>query len=158
MLNELSKDNIFDKISDKLEEYLEVKNDILKNDFFEVLGDSVSVLKFLKNANALITKSRFQSFLKGFNEINKPSEYQLEKLYDYIDNENKAEFIADIFSKVFLSNSKLACVIMGSIAQTLINNKIDISHDDLVCAEALTKFFDYDIKNYKLICEFIGLT
>lgn len=157
MLGGISKDNIFDKISDKLTIYLEVKDAVLENDYIEVLGDSVNVLKFLKNANALIAKKRFQSFLKGFYGIDQPSEYQLVKLYDYIDNEIKAEFIADIFSKVFLSNSKLACVIMGSIAQTLIEKKRDITHDDLVCAEALTKFFDYDIKNYKLICVYIDL-
>lgn len=155
MSSELMKRNILDNISDKLVEYLDVKDTILENDYIEVLGDSVNVLKLLKNANELIVKKRFQFFLKGFNGIDKPSEYQLQKLYDYVDNEIKAEFIADIFSKVFLSNSKLACVIMGIIAQTLMDSKQEVSHDELVCAEALTNFFDYDIKNYKLICKYL---
>ncbi len=130
----------------------------MENDYFEVLGDSVSVLKLLKNSNKLIAKiakKRFDSFLKGFNKENSPSEYQLSKLYNYTDNEAKAEFIADIFSKVMLSNSKLACVIMGIISKNLIESEKDISHDHLVCVEALTKFFDYDIKNYKKICEYL---
>jgi len=155
MPNEIAKSNILDSISDKLSGYLAIKDALLENDYFEVLGDSVNVLRFLKNANQLIAKKRFDSFLKGFSNENSPSEFQLSKLYDYIDNELKAEFIADIFSKVMLSTSKLSCVIMGIIAKNLIENRKDISHDDLVCAEALTKFFDYDIRNYKKICEYL---
>jgi len=40
-------------------------------------------------------------FLKGFNGINEPCEKQLVKLYNYIDNEEKAEYIANLFAKVF---------------------------------------------------------
>ncbi|MDA8222487.1 hypothetical protein [Desulfosporosinus sp.] len=155
MANEITKINIFEEISEKLDKYLDIKDVVLENDFFEVLSDSASVLKVLKNANALIVKKRFQAFLKGFNGVDKPRDDQLRKLYEYIDNEVKAEFIADIFSKVLLSNSKLACVIMGSISQKLIENNKEISHEDLICAEAITKFFDYDIRNYKIICDYL---
>ncbi|MFZ3103058.1 MAG: hypothetical protein WA131_08535 [Desulfitobacteriaceae bacterium] len=106
MSNEIAKVNIFDNISNKLDKYLDVKDLVLENDYIEVLGYSVSVFKIFKNASGLIAKKRFQAFLKGFNGVDKPSECQLAKLYDYIDNEVKAEFIADIFSKVLLSNSK----------------------------------------------------
>lgn len=154
MLNEISKANIFEDISDRLADYLKVKDALLENDYFEVLGDSVNIVKFLKSANSLIARKRFDNFLKGFKGLDKPSDFQLSKLRDYIDNETKAEFIADIFSKVFLSNSKLACVIMGSIAHNLIENNKEISHADLICSEALTKFFDYDIYNFRRICEY----
>lgn len=119
------------------------------------MGDASSILKVFKSANSLIVKKKFQSFLRGFSEVDKPSAYQLNKLYEYIDSEVKAEFIADIFTKVLLSNSKLACVIMGSISQKLIENNQEISHEDLICAEAITKFFDYDIRNYKIICDYL---
>jgi len=70
MPNEIAKSNILDSISDKLSGYLAIKDALLENDYFEVLGDSVNVLRFLKNANQLIAKKRFDSFLKGFSNEN----------------------------------------------------------------------------------------
>jgi|BioPla2DNA2_1021312.scaffolds.fasta_scaffold179492_2 hypothetical protein len=46
---------------------------------------------------------------------------------------------------------------MGRIAQSLTDSKKEITHDELVCAEALTRFYDYDVKNYKLICDYLYL-
>lgn len=155
MSSEVMKTNMLDEISNKLEKYIEVKDIILENEFSEALQDSFSILKLLKNANTLIAKKRFESFLKGFNSEELIPEAKLQKLRDYVDNTKKAEYIADMFSKVFLSNSKIACTIMGIIAHNLIENKLDISHKDLICAEAITKFFDDDIRNYKLIFEYI---
>lgn len=154
MSNEVEKSNVIENISETLEKYLEVKDILIENDITEALSDSFSLLKLLKNANSLIAKKKFQHFLKGFNVENRPSDYQLAKLHKYIDNTVKAEFIADMFSKILLSNSKLSCAILGSISQKLIENNQDISHEDLICAEAITKFFDYDIRNFKIICDY----
>ena len=48
MPNEISQVNIFERISDKLDKYLEIKDVVLENDLFEVLSDSASILKVLK--------------------------------------------------------------------------------------------------------------
>jgi len=155
MSNEVVKTNVLDEISNKLEKYIEVKDILLENEYSEALQDSFSILKLLRNANTLIAKKRFESFLNGFNSKELIPEAKLQKLRDYIDNTKKAEYIADLFSKVFLSNSKIACTIMGVIAHNLIDNKQEISHKDLICAEAITKFFDDDIKNYEFIFSYI---
>ena len=100
-MKDMISSNIIKDISGKLTEYLEIKDSIVENEYFEVFGDAFSVIRLLKNANSLIVKKRFQAFLKGFSKQDNPSDWQLSKLYDYIDNEAKAEYIADLFSKVF---------------------------------------------------------
>lgn len=39
--------------------------------------------------------------------------------------------------------------------QKLIDQKDNLTHEDLVCIDAITKFFDVDIENYKFICAYI---
>ena len=102
-----------------------------------------------------MAKKKFMFFLKGFYGVEHPTEEKLERLYKYIDNETKAEFIADTFSKVLLSNSKLSCTVMGYTIQKLVDGKITLTYDDLICSAALCTFFDYDIVNYKNICDII---
>lgn len=156
MKNEIIvKEDILNDISSKLSDYLEIKNLILENDLFEVLGDTFKVVGLLKSGHDLIAKRKFNAFLKGFCYDNTPTEEQLSKLYKYIDSETKAEFIADMFSKILMSNSKLACMIMGIMINDLASNNHNIGHDLLICSNALTSFFDDDIKNFSLLCKYI---
>lgn len=143
-------------ISEKISGFLSTKDNLLENEYVEILGDAFKTVKFLKSANDLIAKRKFIYFLKGFYGVEKPTEQKLEKLSKYIDNEAKAEFIADSFSKVLLSNSKFACTVMGYTIQNLIDSKTPLSYDTLICSAALCTFFDYDVINYKGICDVIA--
>lgn len=134
-----------------METYMQIKNDILDNDFVQLLGDSSKIIGFLRGSSELILRKKFESFLKGFSLNEKPTEAQLERLIKYIDDETKAEFIADTFSKILLSKSSKACVIMGSILNNVVEDCEDLTHAHLISINALMNFYDMDIENYKLI-------
>lgn len=148
-------DKIIEDISTKLIEYLDFKDSIFENEFVESFGDVFKVVKLLKTGHDLISRRKFNAFLKGFCYDDTPTDEQLSKLHKYINNETKAEFIADMFSKVLTSNSKLACMIMGIMINDLASNDKDINHSQLICANALTNFFDDDIKNYSKIIKYL---
>jgi GMP synthase PP-ATPase subunit len=153
--NELIKLNdIFEEINTKLNTYLDVKDLLFENEYVEVLADSFKVVGLLRNASKLISQKRFEAFLKGFKDVHTPTEQQLSKLAEYIDNEQKAEFIADTFQKILLSKSSKACLIMGTILKDLIDEKADLIPADIVCLNALTNFFDHDIANFKTVAVF----
>jgi len=144
--------NIIDALSEKLSTYLAIKDSILENEYVELLGDCSKVYGFLRNASKLVARKRFESFLKGFRDDEEPTEEQLAKLMKYIDNEQKAEFIADTFQKILLSKSSKSCLIMGTIMQDILKKKAELTLEDLVCLDALTNFFDCDFENYRYIC------
>lgn len=152
MGNELSNSNIIDALGEKLNSYLDIKDSVLDNDYAELFGDFSKVFGFLRKADKLIAQKRFDAFLNGFREDEKPTEEQLAKLMIYIDSEQKAEFIADTFKKILLSKSSKSCLIMGTIMKDLITSKANLTLEDLICLDALTNFFDYDFDNYKYIC------
>ncbi|GBG10269.1 hypothetical protein PAT3040_04991 [Paenibacillus agaridevorans] len=147
--------DIWNKTSEHISHYLDLKEGIMESEFVQVVGDSVKFVGFVRNTTALIMQKRFESFLKGFNPTQQPTEKQMQKLIDYIDDESKAEFIADTFSKIMLAQSSEACLLMGTILNTMVENKETLAHDDLICVQALSNFFNYDIKNYRFIYEFI---
>lgn len=140
-----------DKALEHIETYMQIKNDILENDYVQLLGDSSKMLGFLRSSSELILRKKFESFLKGFSLDEQPNEAQLQRLIKYIDDENKAEFIADTFSKILLSKSSRACLIMGSILNSIVENSEDLTHAHLVSINALMNFYDMDIENYKLL-------
>jgi len=159
MGNEIDKaENMLDTISEKLKGYLDVRDNILDNEYVQVLGDASKVVGLLRNASALISQKRFEAFLKGFKPDGVPTEEQLAKLRDYIDNEEKAQFISDTLSKILLSKSTKSCTILGMIMYEVIENKQDISHDYLVCIDALMSLFDHDIVNIKFVYEYFDTT
>jgi len=159
MGNELEKANdMLDSISDKLKGYLDVRDKILDNEYVQVLGDVSKVVGLLRNASALISQKRFEAFLKGFKPEEVPTDKQLAKLRDYIDNEEKAQFISDTLSKILLSKSTKSCTILGMIMYDVIENKQNISHDYLVCIDALMNLFDKDIENIKFVYDYFGIT
>lgn len=143
---------IVDMLDDKLSLYLDVKESFADNDFIELFGDSIKIFGFLRKASKLVSQKRFDAFLKGFQDKELPSEEQIERLVKYIDNEQKAEFIADTMQKILLSKSSKSCLIMGMIVKDLLNNKAELTLEDLVSIDALTNFFDYDITNFYRIC------
>lgn len=154
MDNELLRYNIIDALGEKLGSFLDIKDSLLENEYAKLFGDSFKVVALLRKANMLVSQKRFEAFLKGFRNAEKPTEEELTKLLEYIDNEQKAEFIADTLQKILLSKSSKSCLILGTIIQDLINNKADLTHEDLVCLDALVSFFDYDIENFIYICDY----
>ena len=141
-------------ISEKLSKYLDIRDTIFENEFVEASGDSFKIIKLFKTGHDLISQRKLNAFLDGFCYDDTPTEEQLSKLDKYIDNENKAEFVATMFSRVLMSNSKLACMVMGVIINDLTNENEDITHSQLICANSLTGFFDADIINYYHIINF----
>ncbi|MGE6625819.1 hypothetical protein [Bacillus pumilus] len=144
-------ENILDRAIKHMESYLQVKNNILDNDYVQLIGDSSRVVRFLHNSSKLIHKKKFQSFLKGFSMDEDPTQAQLEKLIEYVDDESKAEFISDTLSKVLFSNSSKACVIMGTILKDIVEKQNDLKHEELVAINALIEFYDVDIVNFNEI-------
>ncbi|MCY7918895.1 hypothetical protein [Bacillus vallismortis] len=145
-----SKD-LFEKALKHMERYMQVRDDFLENDIVQLIGDSSKIVGFLRGSSELIIRKKFESFLKGFSLEQEPTEAQLEKLIKYIDNETKAEFIADSFSKILLAQSSKACMIMGSILNDILANKDNLSHEHLTCFNVLLNFYDMDIGNFKLL-------
>jgi hypothetical protein len=148
--------DIWGKATEHIAHYLDLKKGILENDYVEVLGDTFKVIGFVKNTTSIVMQKRFESFLKGFKPDEISTEKQIEKLIDYIDDETKAEFIADTFSKIMLARSSKACLIMGAMLQSMLNNKAKLSHRDLICIHALSNFFDDDISNFNFIYRYIS--
>lgn len=147
MKNEIA-EKIFEQANERLKYYLEVKDKLLDNDYFELAGDLFKVAQFIKGANELIINKKFNAFLKGFSEVETPTEKQIEKLIDYIDDESKADFISDTFTKILLSNSSKACLVMGTLLKSMVDEGGNLEHEKLVCIAALRDFFDVDLKNY----------
>ncbi|GGG05877.1 hypothetical protein GCM10010912_58150 [Paenibacillus albidus] len=142
---------VWEKATAHISHYLDLKKGVTESEVVEVLGDAFKLVGFVKNTTTLIMQKRFESFLKGFNSEGTPTEAQIEKLIDYIDDETKAEFIADTFSKIMLARSSKACLIMGTLLNEFLEKKDQLTHDKLVCMQALSQFFDDDIKNFNFI-------
>lgn len=159
MGNELEKANeMLDSISEKLKDYLDIRDRILDNEYMQVFGDSSKIVGLLRNASSLISQKRFEAFLRGFKPDEIPTDYQLSKLRDYIDNEEKAQFISDTLSKILLSKSTKSCTILGIIMYDVIENQKNISYDYLVCIDALMNLFDKDIENVEFVYDYIATT
>ncbi|MCY8824376.1 hypothetical protein [Bacillus atrophaeus] len=153
-MNEIFPTEFLNKAVKHLEKYLNFKNSILDNKFVQLAGDTSKIVGFLQRSSELVIRKRFESFLKGFKREEQPSIEQLNKLIAYVDNEAKAEFISDTFSKVLLAKSSKACVVMGSILSSIVEDKENLSHIHLTCINALMNFNDFDMGNYVLICKF----
>jgi len=78
---------------------------------------------------------------------------QIEKLYDYIDKPEKANYVVSMFREALISSSHIVNTIMGIQLSKMIGEDSDITQEDLIIYDALTSFNDFDIKNYKFIYE-----
>lgn len=153
MRNEIGK-SLYEKAHEHLKKYLKVKDNILDNEYVQLAGDFSKVVSFIRGANELIINKKFNSFLKGFSNDEIPTDDQIRKLINYIDDESKAEFISDTFTKVLLSNSSKSCLIMGTLLKSMVDDGGPLQHDKLICISALISFFDVDLVNYKQIFNF----
>lgn len=147
--------DVYEKCISKIHGLLEIKDVIGVDDIAELAGDASKVFYFLRKSSNLICQKRFEAFLKGLGEESNPTEEQISKLINYIDDSNKAEYIANMFSKILLSKSNRSCIILGYLTREVTENKDNINHLQLVLIDAITNFFDDDIKNFKFISEYI---
>lgn len=145
--------NAYEKALGQISKYLDVKKDFMDHELIQLAGDTSKIIGFVQNTTQYVSNKKFEKFLEGFSK-GEPTEKQIEKLADYVDSETKAEYISDAFSKVLLSNSSKACLVMGSILNDVIESKDELDYQELTCINALVSFFDYDISNFKVIHEY----
>lgn len=138
--------NLFEKFQTVSSEYADYK-DILFDDInTELAADSFKTLKLLNNGRKIWSITRFKFFIKGLN-LNS-NEESIQKLINYVDNKDKAEFITNTFEKIMLSNSKLACCVMGIMLNDMCKTNKNISQENLVILQALSMMNDFDITNF----------
>lgn len=147
--------DIIDSALVHFKKYLEIKDQVLKNEYVEIFGEMSKIVSFVRSTNQMIVNKKFQKFLEGFNEDKEPLEKQIEKLTKYVDDEDKAEFIADTFTKVMLTNSSKSSLVMGSILHSVVTTEGNLEHQKLVCINALTGFFNNDLENIKFLDEYM---
>ncbi|WP_142289831.1 hypothetical protein [Staphylococcus argenteus] len=146
--------NMFDKLNEvqfHIENMLDVKKGIVENPFFELAQDGSNVLRVLNNMSKIAAQKKFMYFLQGFNPEEIPSEEKLKKLKKYVNNEEKAMFISDTLSKIILSKSTYANMLLGYLLNYIIENNEDLDMDYLIVVDALNNLYDKDIINFKKI-------
>lgn len=138
--------DLLEKFKSFSDDYSEFKEVIFDDYNFELAEDSVKVLKFLNNGRKFFGMLKFKHFIKGLNLD--ADQDDMQKLIDYVDSSEKAEFITSIFEKILSANSNLACCIMGLILNDLCINKNNVSQSELVIIQALSVMNDFDILNF----------
>ncbi|MFA1778831.1 DNA-directed RNA polymerase [Bacillus amyloliquefaciens] len=144
-------------LRDEFNGYKDLKKTIVENDYVEMFSEISPMLKFAKNIFDFAQEIKFNMFLKGFNENDIPLDQQIQKLRKYIDNPIRAEFIANTINKILAANSSEACLIIGTILNSVVNENKDIEHEKLVVINALASFFNHDIQNFRKILDYINL-
>ncbi|MCY8946248.1 DNA-directed RNA polymerase [Bacillus atrophaeus] len=144
-------------LRDEFNGYKDLKKKIVENDYVEMFSEISPMLKFAKNIFDFAQEIKFNMFLKGFNEEDMPLDQQIQKLRKYIDNPTRAEFIANTINKILAANSSEACLIIGTILNSVVIENKDIEHEKLVVINALASFFNHDIQNYRKILDYINL-
>ena len=112
--------------------------------------DSVapSFLSIAQKMGAVADEIKMKALLRGLaSGLNQ--ETQVNKLYTYVDdNEENSFYISNTIRKALLSNSPIACTIMGRILSNHINEKHVYSQDDIIIVHALESATDYDIRSF----------
>lgn len=143
---------VMDKVNECSENYADLKDLIINEDTTELIGDSIKILELLNNSRKLYSLTKFKFFLKGIN-FETISEENLQKLIDYVDNNDKAEFITNTFDKILSANSKIACCVMGLLVREMSLKKREVQQSDLMLIQALSIMNDFDIKNFVHLME-----
>ena len=80
-------------------------------------------------------------------------EESINQLYNYIDNEERAFYVAECLKKIAWSNSKIAASIIGFMLGEIKTQTRDFCNDDLLLLNALEHMTDFDIRNFKELME-----
>lgn len=135
-----------------LKEFL--SEELLESEAVNLLGDCSKFAKFLVGAKKIVDRGMFQYFLKGFTIGEVPTQEKIDKLIEYIDDEDKAMFISKTLDSILDSKSKHACTVLGYMTNTLIENKNTLNPKYVILADALTHMFDHDIENVRFIGDY----
>ncbi|MGE7693917.1 hypothetical protein ACQKNC_07330 [Lysinibacillus sp. NPDC094177] len=119
MTNDVGK--IIKEIGEKIEKVSDLVTTITDNELVKASGEIFKFVDLGIKVNNWISQKRFEQCLKGFTN-DEPTEQQLNKLEKYIDSQEKAEFVVNIFRQVLLSNSSKASLIMGRILNSVVND------------------------------------
>lgn len=157
-MSELKLYNTVEFFKDGLDKYSGLKDlltdQILENEAVELLGDCSGIAKFFIKSKKMIDITMFKFFLKGFYIDEESEKEKLDKLMEYIDDEDKAIFIGKTVESILNSKSKYASFILGYIINTLIVNKKELNPKYIILADALTHMFDHDIVNVRFIGDY----
>ena len=80
-------------------------------------------------------------------------EKSINELYNYVNNEQRAFYVAECFKKIAWSNSKIAASIIGLMLGEIKSQSRDFCNDDLILLNALENMTDFDIRYYKELME-----
>ena len=130
------------------------KEEVLENDVVELFGDCSKIVKCLSKTKKIVEMGMFTTFLKGFSIGDETEEEKLEKLKEYIDDEDKAMFISKTLNKILDAKSKHAVFILGYMINTLIENERRLNPKYVILADALTHMFDHDIENIRFFGDY----
>src|SRR5690606_4779388 len=124
------------------------------NEHVQLAGDINQFVKIIQRASSLISKKRFESFLRGLSN-GQPTEEQLKRLAEYINDEKKAEYIFDSISKILISRSNKACMLLGIILGHVLNENLEIDFNVLICMQSLPELLDYDVDNLVFLLKYL---
>ena len=144
-ISEYSENLSLENISDAIKEATEEMS------LLDIAGDVSGALKILKKGAELFKQVKLNYFYNGLTENDIDG---LKKLYAYIDDNQKAEFVSNVFDKVINSNSKFACYLMGVYLTNMTKGRERfVTQEDMVVIIALSVLNDFDIVNFKDIME-----
>lgn len=136
----------------KLQENIESK-------FGVSVGEVADCLPYVNDfygiANLLIKASDSYKFNKAIDALcsGKDIEKSIDVLYKYINSKERAFYIVTCFRKILLSNSPIACAVIGYIMGEKSSKNNDFCNHDIILLNALENMSDFDIRNFKEIME-----
>lgn len=133
------------KIGEKIDNYIEIKDGVV-GDALGILGDASKAIGILKKCSKMCNSIKFNNFLRGLS-IDTVTKTQLDTLYKYIDSSDKAEYIADVFKKIYMANSKISCCLLGLVVNDIVNNNREFTQMDILLCNVLQDLTDFDLYN-----------
>lgn len=138
------------KIEEKLTEFLGI-------DLSEIV--EIAPVPYLNEVsrfmNVVVSSVNRKKLYEAWKYIAKDEniEKSINQLYNYINNEERAFYVAECFKKIAWSNSKIAASIIGVMLGEIKTQKRDFCNDDLLLLNALEHMTDFDIRNFKELME-----
>jgi len=111
------------------------------------------VIPFIGSARPLMEetdKMRLSHLLVGLKHGN-DFDSQIEKLYNYIDKPEKANYVVSMFRESLMSSSHIVNTIMGVQLSKMIGEDSDITQEDFVMYDALTLMY---MLNYYMLPDY----
>lgn len=157
-MTEITLSKVTDFIKDGLDKYSDtrdlLKEEVLENEAIELIGDCSKVAKLLVGTKKLFNISMFSFFLKGLYIGNQTEEEVIDKLREYINDEDKAMFISKTIDNILNSKSKYSVFILGYMVNTLLRSQQELHPKYIILANALTNMFDHEIESIRFMGDY----